>query len=139
MSLEFQENIPYKELGYWRIGGPVQTLFRLRTADELSSLCERGDPIHILGNGSNMLVADEGISGNSVLLEGEFKAFEIREQENEQGHLYVGAGMKNVVLLNRLKRLGWTGLSSLAGIPGTVGGAIRMNAGSILGEICDAV
>ena len=135
-SSTVQHNIPYAKLGFWRIGGPLAALHTIHTQEELTSLLCADVPIHILGNGSNMLVADEGISGNSVLLKGEFEEYRCLSQE---GMLILGAGLKNVVVLNRLKKQGCFGLSALAGVPGTIGGAIRMNAGSVLGEIAETV
>ncbi|HMV68618.1 MAG TPA: UDP-N-acetylmuramate dehydrogenase, partial [Myxococcota bacterium] len=57
----------------------------------------------------------------------------------EDRTLLCGAGLRNTVLLTRAARHGWTGLDALTGIPGTIGGAVRMNAGSALGEIGDAI
>lgn len=131
-----EHNIPYASLGYWRIGGPIENLHTIYSIPQLQQLISEHSRIHILGNGSNMLVADEGISGHSVLLRGAFEEYDCRPEESI---LVAGAGLKNVVLLNRLKRAQCFGISALAGVPGTIGGALRMNAGSVLGEISDAV
>jgi UDP-N-acetylmuramate dehydrogenase len=85
----------------------------------------------VIGNGSNLLVADAGIRGIVVQLGGALAGCE-RVAEDE---IILGAGLKLMVLQNRAFKEGWTGLECFAGIPGTVGGAVRMNAGSQLGEV----
>ncbi len=127
----------FAKLGYWRIGGPMERLERPSTLDELRRALldaqERGRGFFVLGKGSNLLVPDEGLAGTTVVLGGELARADVTE---DGGHveLRVGAGVANAVLLNR--HLGaLVGLGPLAGVPGTMGGAIAMNAGTSLGEI----
>ena len=68
-----EHNIPYSSLGYWRIGGPIENLHTVYSVTQLQQLIYKYKTVHVLGNGSNMLVADEGISGHSVLLRGAFE------------------------------------------------------------------
>ena len=130
LGLEPRLDEPLARLGYWRIGGPADAFVEVHTASQLEALLGLGEPLTVLGNGSNLLVADAGIRGLTVRLLGE-----LREARIEGAEAWVGAGLLNTVLLSRLARAGRGGLGCLAGVPGTVGGAVRMNAGTALGEI----
>lgn len=131
----------FAKLGYWRIGGPMERFVRPDTVDELRAALidarERGRGFFVLGRGSNLLVPDEGLPGTTVQLAGDLAAIhEVDPGGSPQGvvELRVGAGVANAVLLHR--HLGvLRGLGPLAGVPGTMGGAIAMNAGTSLGEI----
>ena len=79
-------------------------------------------------------MSDEGVPGVSILLRGDFKDIVLTDTE-----AIVGSGVLNAVLLNRIKKAKYSGLGALAGVPGTIGGAIRMNAGTYLGEIGDRI
>lgn len=116
--------------GYWKLGGPADLLVHVRSRAELARVMETGLSITLLGNGSNLLVADAGIRGITVQLHGSF-----RESTIEGDTLRAGGGLMNTVLLARLARAEVGGIGCLAGVPGTVGGAIRMNAGTRIGEI----
>lgn len=129
-GLTFKSNVPLAKLGYWRLGGPADLLVDVEDASQLQAVMATGQPVTVLGNGSNLLVADEGIRGITIRLRGEFRA-----SEADGEVLTAGGGLMNTVLLARLDRLELGGLGCLAGVPGTLGGAIRMNAGTRLGEI----
>ncbi len=88
----------------------------------------RGLPVHVLGGGSNVLVSDLGVRGVTVRLVGDFRRIRLDATEPEIVH--AGAGVPLAALLDRVEEYGLTGLEFLEGIPGTVGGAIRMNAGA---------
>ncbi len=121
---------PLSRHGFWRIGGPADALVTITTAAQLAEVMALSVPVTVLGNGSNLLIADAGIRGVVVKLKGDFLTSTV-----EGDLLEVGGGLLNAALLARLARQGLGGLGCLAGIPGTVGGAIRMNAGWRLGEI----
>lgn len=121
---------PLARHGYWRVGGPMERFVVVESGEELA----RMKVDHVLGNGSNLLVPDDGLPGTTVRLAGEFRAFEL-----DGFRLRAGAGLLNTVLLSRLARTGLAGLAPLAGVPGTVGGAVAMNAGTALGEIADVL
>lgn len=123
---------PLARHGFWRVGGPLERLVFVDTAAELRTL---GPVDHVLGNGSNLLVPDEGLTGTTVRLVGEFRELSVVDEPDGSVLAIVGAGLLNVVLLQRLDRLGLGGLGCLAGVPGTVGGAVAMNAGTVLGEV----
>ena len=122
---------PLSRHGYWRIGGPADLWVEVHSTDQLGGLLRLGAPVTVIGNGSNLLVSDAGIRGIAVRLGGAFK--ETRFQEGAT--VEAGAGLMNAVLLKRVEARGLCGLAPLAGVPGTVGGAIRLNAGTALGEI----
>ena len=128
------EQVSYASMGYWRIGGPIQYAVTVETSAQLMSVFALGRehhvPVLVLGNGSNMLMSDDGLEGIGIILAGDFESIEF----DDEG-VTVGAGVKNVRVLSQCKRQGRGGLGSLAGVPGTIGGAIRMNAGTYLGEI----
>ena len=121
---------------WWRVGGPADAYAELDTLEQLVAArrAAGGTPVFVLGNGSNLLVADRGIRGLVVRLTGD-----LAEVTAADDHLVCGAGLRNVVLQARAGKHRWSGLDALTGIPGTVGGAVRMNAGSALGEIERAV
>jgi len=128
------ENADLAPRTYWRMGGPADALVQVRTLEQLQLVRrELGDTsFFVLGNGSNLLISDKGIRGVVITLGGE-----LAKAERAGDLLRVGAGMKIATLLNRARRNEWPGLQALAGIPGTLGGAVRMNAGASLGEVVD--
>ncbi|MCB9673924.1 MAG: UDP-N-acetylmuramate dehydrogenase [Alphaproteobacteria bacterium] len=143
-----QLDAPLVKRTWWRVGGTADALVQ---ADDLRTAClvrriatETGCPLFVLGNASNLLVADAGIRGIVVRLGGSLA--QIEEEPATEPRIYagpealvLGAGLKLTVLVGRMLKNGWTGLELFAGIPGTVGGAVRMNAGTSLGEVVDAL
>jgi len=121
---------PMARRGFWRIGGPADVYVEVGSVDLLQGALALGAPVTVVGNGSNLLVADAGIRGLTLRLVGE-----LRDGSLSAEGARVGAGMMNTVLLARLRKAGLGGLGCLAGVPGTVGGAVRMNAGTVLGEV----
>jgi UDP-N-acetylmuramate dehydrogenase len=148
-GMEPIKDAPLAKHGYWRVGGPADLLVDVHDGAQLAAVMETDLPVTVLGNGSNLLVADAGIRGIVIRLKGNFRALAFRDPkdpaglldhlDSELGIAVVGGGMMNTVLLNKLNKLGLGGLGCLAGVPGTIGGAIRMNAGTRLGEIGDTV
>lgn len=130
LGLRAEEGASLAKLGYWRIGGPADLYVECPNTTALAGVLRLGAPITVIGNGSNLLVSDRGIRGLTVRLTGQ-----LRDLHVEDGVAVAGAGLSNAVLLRRLEALGLGGLGCLAGVPGTVGGAIRLNAGTALGEI----
>jgi UDP-N-acetylmuramate dehydrogenase len=124
---------PLAPFTWWRIGGPADALIDARTADELAFVLrrvfKRRLPMFVLGSGSNLLVGDGGIRGIVVRLEGEFTALDVRAGD---GAVIAEAGGSAALptLCTRVASLGGIGVDGLAGIPATVGGSIRMNAGT---------
>jgi UDP-N-acetylmuramate dehydrogenase len=121
-----------------RVGGPADLLVRPADPDALAELlrCARelGIPLHVLGGGANTLVADAGVRGIVVRLPADL-AGEAAHGET----LVLGAGQPTSRLWVRGHALGLVGMEFIAGIPGTLGGALAMNAGTKLGEMKDVV
>ena len=129
------ENEPMSKHTSFRVGGPARYYVK---ADSLAELQEaialaRGNnmPLFILGNGTNVLVSDEGYAGIIITLAGEFSAI-----DSPDGRTYrVGAGCPLGKFARATLKQGLSGIHKLAGIPGTLGGAIYMNAGAYGQEI----
>jgi UDP-N-acetylmuramate dehydrogenase len=117
----------------WRVGGPADAFATAEREDEVAAvmaLCfKRKLPWFVLGSGSNVLVGDGGLRGIVLRLGGAFAAVEARV---EGGRVLVDAGASALMsaVTARAASLGAVGIGSLAGIPGTVGGSLRMNAGT---------
>jgi UDP-N-acetylmuramate dehydrogenase len=114
---------------WFRVGGPAAYLARPRTVDQLLGLLRRcreeGIPLKVLGGGSNVLVRDDGVKALVVHLES--PAF---SDVSVEGTLVrAGAAVPLTALISQSARSGLAGLETLTGIPGTVGGALRGNAG----------
>jgi UDP-N-acetylmuramate dehydrogenase len=124
---------------WYRLGGPADYFIRPRTVEELQEVirrCGENDiPMYVLGLGSNLLVSDEGVRGAVVRLTGE--QFEKVEYQNDQVTAWAGAELTQLVM--RCVEKGLSGIETLSGIPGSIGGAIRMNAGGRFGDIGSAV
>jgi UDP-N-acetylmuramate dehydrogenase len=123
---------PYTHL---RLGGPAQLLAQPRSIEELAKLVQRcareGMPWRILGGGCNILVRDEGVRGVVIRLgEPAFTAV-----ENVGRTVKAGGGATLASLISHAARQGLAGTEALIGIPGTVGGGLRVNAGSRYGAI----
>ena len=113
----------------FRVGGKAEALCAvkdLRKLRDLLSFANRESlPYLVVGKGSNLLVKDAGLKGLALLLEGEFEAL-----EETEGVIQAGAGLGLAELVRFSQKRGLAGLEFLAGIPGTVGGAVAMNAGA---------
>jgi UDP-N-acetylmuramate--L-alanine ligase/UDP-N-acetylenolpyruvoylglucosamine reductase len=122
-----------------RVGGPADFYVEPASETELAAVlgvcAQQNVPFVILGRGSNLLIKDGGIRGMVVSLgQPQFSRIEI---DGERLHCGAGASLKSVA--NEAKRHGLTGLEFLEGIPGSVGGALRMNAGAMGGWMFDVV
>jgi UDP-N-acetylmuramate dehydrogenase len=120
---------------WMKIGGPAQYLVRPRNVDELLEVVrtchEEQIPVRILGGGSNVLVRDEGVSGAVLqLVDESFGQIAI-----EGTTVRAGAGALLSQLISQTVKAELAGLETLSGIPGTVGGALRGNAGGRAGDI----
>ncbi|MBO67181.1 MAG: UDP-N-acetylenolpyruvoylglucosamine reductase [Acidiferrobacteraceae bacterium] len=122
----------------WRVGGPVDYWFVPSDKRDLSrflNILPIEIPIYWMGLGSNLLVRDGGFRGAVICTHGGLSKLEIR-QNNE---VYAGAGVACAKLARRTARAGLSGAEFMAGIPGTVGGALAMNAGAFGAETWDLV
>lgn len=129
------ENVPLARFTWYKIGGPARYLVQPRSIEELQEAARRctetNIPIYVLGLGANLLVCDQGVDGAVFRLNEEFW----RRIKFTGNLLEVGAGTDMQKLLLRTVREGKSGLECLAGIPGTIGGGIRMNCGGKFGDI----
>jgi UDP-N-acetylmuramate dehydrogenase len=126
-----------------RVGGPAEAFVEPKTADELavlvSGLTDRKIPYHVVGGGTNLIVTDAGISGVVICLKPCMSEFLIENTGLSQARVTVMAGTSLRLLCSHVIRNGLKGMNFALGIPGTVGGAIRMNAGTALGKISDVL
>lgn len=127
-------NEPLAPYTYLRLGGPADWLIQPRTREELSAVVRRcfeaRAPLRVLGGGCNVLVRDEGVRG-AVLRLHEPAFTEVRV---EGRRVRAGTGAPVSALISQAARHGLAGLEALVGIPGTVGGALRCNAGDRSGD-----
>lgn len=122
---------PMAKYTTFKIGGPADLFYEAKTEEELIKAIEAareiGVPFFILGGGSNLLVGDKGFRGMAIKVQS--SKFKVQSLDRKV-LVTVEAGMLISVLLNELTKSSITGLEFMAGIPGTVGGAVRGNAGA---------
>ena len=117
----------------WKIGGPADAVVFAETTDDIAYVLRlsvrRKVPFFVLGSGSNLLVGDGGMRGIVLRLGGEYNALSVEPQENDV-IVRAGASASMALLCAQAASKGARGIGSLAGIPGSVGGSLRMNAGT---------
>ena len=127
---------PMKNHTTFKIGGLTDCLIKVNNIEDLiiiSQFTKQNEiPLTIMGNGSNVLVLDGGIRG--IVVKIDIQKFEINEN-----FVTVGAGNKMIEIAQNLLKHSLTGFEELSGIPGTLGGAVRMNAGAHGKEIKDVI
>ena len=137
-GIPFRENEPRAAHCTFKIGGPAQLFVQPQTEQQLCSavaLCkEQAVRYYLLGNGSNILFADEGFAG--VVIDISALGSDIAVEGNM---LTAGAGVRLAALCRVALEHGLSGLEFAYGIPGTVGGAVYMNAGAYGGEMKDVL
>jgi UDP-N-acetylmuramate dehydrogenase len=131
-----KEQVPLKPLTSYRIGGSAKYYVQPRRLEELQAALawanEEKLPFFILGAGSNVLVADRGYNGLIIHLQGFLS--DLQEPDRE-GVWEIGSGASLLHWVRRSVGRGYSGAEALIGIPGTIGGALRMNAGAYGVEI----
>ena len=134
-----RENCPLAGFTWYGLGGSADYFIQPQSTDQLKAVMSRchenNIPVRILGFGSNLLVSDEGVRGAVLKLDAEaFCKFEFKDTL-----LTAGAGVNlNKLVLDSVRK-GLSGLEALTGIPGSLGGAVRMNAGGSFGDIGSTV
>lgn len=124
---------PLAKYTSWRVGGPAQRMYIPdNKADLIAFIADLpvGEPLYWMGLGSNLLVRDGGIRGTVINTRNRLKAMHLLDSDQ----VYVEAGVPCAHVARFCSDLGLTGAEFLAGIPGTMGGALRMNAGAFGGE-----
>jgi len=132
----YTENAPLKDLVWFRAGGAADILYRPAGIEDLADFMAQKPaelPVTIIGVGSNLLIRDGGIPGVVIRLPAAFGRIE-REGENR---IRAGAAALDAAVARAAADLGISGLEFLRGIPGTIGGALSMNAGCYGSEIKD--
>ncbi|HMN37042.1 MAG TPA: UDP-N-acetylmuramate dehydrogenase [Hyphomicrobium sp.] len=123
------DNAPLSEITWFRVGGPAQVLFTPADEADLSyflKMLPDGVPINVIGLGSNLLVRDGGVPGVVIRLGRGFNHISVEPN----AMLRVGTAVPDVKVARAAAEAGIAGLSFYRGIPGSIGGALRMNAGA---------
>ena len=132
-------NQPLAPFTWFRVGGPAQVLFSPADEDDLAyflARCPRDIPVMALGLGSNVIIRDGGLPGVTIRLGG--KGFG-QTQMLEGACVRVGAAVPDMMVAKAAADVGLSGVAFYRGIPGAIGGALRMNAGAHGGEIKDVL
>lgn len=136
--MKIKEHEPMRNHTTWRIGGPVERLVQPSSVEEVQQAIREakgsGKPYYIVGGGSNLLVADEGLSGTVIQLGGSLIGLQIIGE-----YVIAEAGVPLPFLARKAAEHGLSGLEFAAGIPGSIGGAVVMNAGAYQGQISDVI
>lgn len=137
---KFIEDEPLATKNTLRVGGRAQGYAEPASESDLrvllSEASSRSVPVHLLGRGSNLVIPDSGVRGLVISLQNEvWQTFE----PLKDGCVWVGAGLRLKNLCGLASKAGLSGFEFLEGIPGSVGGALRMNAGAMGGWIFDVV
>jgi UDP-N-acetylmuramate dehydrogenase len=130
-------NEPLARYTSWRVGGPADRLYVPAGQEDLQAFLRglpHGEPVHFVGLGSNLLVRDSGVRGSVVLMHDALTGMRFEDER-----VYAEAGVTCAKLARFAARAHLHGAEFLAGVPGTVGGALAMNAGCHGGETWDIV
>lgn len=137
-NIEIIQDAPLKDYTSFKIGGPADLMIRPDSISQLGCIMEevraRDIPYFILGNGSNLLVNDKGFRGVVIQIYKNMGHMHI-----ENGHVVAQAGILLSTLSKRIAKETLAGFEFASGIPGTLGGAVYMNAGAYGGEIKDHI
>lgn len=132
MSLELlvesgrvERNVPTHSWTTYKRGGPAAFVFEATSVGDLEAITPLDLPVLVIGKGSNLVIADAGFDGVVIRLGGDFNAIAI----DEAGTVTAGAAVALPVLARTAAKQGRGGLEWMVGVPGSVGGAVRMNAG----------
>lgn len=139
-STQVQQNINLGDLTWYGVGGDARWFLKPSDQASLQAVLHhdgpwREHPLYILGSGANLLVRECGVDGLVIRLD----APAFCEIKIEGTTVTVGAGYDLFKLVRELAKAGLAGLEGIAGVPASVGGAVRMNAGGAFGEIGDRV
>jgi len=131
------ENAPLSGITWFRVGGPAEVMFRPADRDDLADFLgrlPRDVPVTVIGVGSNLLVRDGGVAGVVLRLGRGFAEIDVKGTD-----VHVGAAALDINVARIAADAGLAGLEFLSGIPGTMGGALRMNAGAYGRELVDVI
>ena len=131
-------NQPLGEFTWFRVGGPAQAFFMPEDENDLAYVLRNlpaDIPVTVIGAGSNLIVRDGGVPGVVVRLGRGFNDIAIEDDHR----VVAGAAVLDVMVARAAQKAAIAGLSFLSGIPGTIGGALRMNGGAYGGETKDVL
>lgn len=130
-------NEPMTKHTSFKIGGIADIFIKVKNIEDVKYILnytkKENIPLTVIGNGSNLLVKDNGIRG--ITMQIDMQNIETKEDYT----VNVGAGVKLGMLANMLQKNGVSGFEFASGIPGTIGGAVRMNAGAYGGEFANII
>ena len=134
-----ETNYPLSKRTWYGLGGPTDYFIRPKTTEQLKEVVQRCNenkiPIYVMGFGSNLLISDDGLRAAVIKLESEhFRQIQFGDEEVTA---WAGAELSKLVLTCVEK--GLSGIEALTGIPGSIGGAVTMNAGGNFGDVGAAV
>lgn len=139
LGCDARKDEPMSRHTTFKIGGSASTYIKVGTLSKLSAIlkeCKNSNIDYmIIGNGSNLLVSDKGLDKAVIRLDGELRNISLIDETT----IYCGAGASLAALCKFALKNGLSGLEFAWGIPGTVGGAVFMNAGAYGGEMKDVV
>jgi UDP-N-acetylmuramate dehydrogenase len=128
---------PLAEHTWFRVGGPAEVLYKPADTDDLAHFlahCPEDIPVTVIGLASNILVRDGGVPGVVIKLSPDFSHIKF-----EEGAIKAGAAAVNLNVARAAQAAGFAGLEFLSGIPGSIGGGLRMNAGAYGSEMKDVL
>lgn len=134
---ELRANVPLARYTWFRVGGPAEVLFTPANSDDLAGFlqgCPKNIPITVIGLGSNLLIRDGGIPGVVIRLVRGLSVIRCVDAE-----IVVGAGALSLRVSRVAASAGIGGLEFLSGVPGSIGGAVRMNAGAYGQDVSDVL
>src|SRR3989338_3600695 len=136
MTIEIKENVSLADFSVFKIGGPARYFAVVKSEDDfieaLKFAGNKNMPIFILGAGSNILVSDEGFDGLAIKMD-------LQDLRIEGNKVYAGSGVFMARVVNESIKVGLGGFEWGIGIPGTIGGSVRGNAGCFGSEMKDVV
>jgi len=134
---ELRQDEPMTHHTSWRTGGPADRAYFPADLADLAAFLRSlpaSEPVHMVGLGSNLLVRDRGLRGTVILTHWALREIRAGRVEDGHGEIYAEAGIASPKVARFAAMHGFRGAEFLAGIPGTVGGALAMNAGCFGGE-----
>jgi len=137
-KLHIEWDVPLSKFTTFKIGGPAECLIRAKSESDIKAVIDftkaNAVPLHILGNGSNLLVDDDGVAGIVLYIGREMAGIIVNGTE-----IIANAGARMAQVAKAALDNALTGLEFAYGIPGTIGGGVIMNAGAYGGELCQVV
>ncbi len=136
-------DVPMGPLMTWRVGGPADCLVQPQTAKEVAAIVkvcvEENEDLRVVGAGSNILILDGGLRGVTLLMRDAFERFEVKETGGDELLLTVGAALAVEGFTRLCVENAVAGMEFIAGVPGSVGGGVRMNAGTHRGTFAEVL